>query len=62
MEHILNDVGECVGYCPACGPVCKHKDNSLECELCKVDNQCGMQLSVEGPICDLPKGHDEPCA
>jgi len=34
-KHVTNDEGDCVSWCPACGPVCEHGDNSLECEECK---------------------------
>ena len=61
MKHILNDVDDCVSYCPACGPPCKHGDNSYECVICKAENECGQMHSVYGPTCSLQSGHDEPC-
>lgn len=35
MKHITNAEGDCVAWCRACGPVCKHGDNSKECVECR---------------------------
>ncbi len=50
-KHItdgVNGEGQCVSYCPACGPVCKHGDNSYECVLCQVPTpDQGMREALE---------------
>ena len=33
--HITDEHGDCVPWCPKCGPACKHGNNSLECQECK---------------------------
>ena len=38
-KHITNEVGECVSWCPACGPQCRHGNNSKECQECKAERE-----------------------
>lgn len=54
MRHIVNWAGECVPWCPACGPACKHGENSYECEECKPITRCrhGIATGRKCPICD----------
>jgi len=36
-KHITKDDGDCVSWCPACGPACKHGENSKECTKCETE-------------------------
>jgi len=35
--HITDEYGDCVHWCPRCGPQCKHGNNSLECLECQAE-------------------------
>lgn len=39
-KHITNEEGDCVSWCPACGPACKLGENSKECAKCKLGVDC----------------------
>lgn len=54
-RHITNEYGDCVHWCPACGPVCKHGDNSFECEECKAERR-----KIAPPDRDSSGGHEVP--
>lgn len=34
QPHVTSSHGDCVAWCPACGPQCEHGDNSLTCSKC----------------------------
>jgi hypothetical protein len=34
-KHVVSACGDCVPWCPACGPACSHGENSFECATCK---------------------------
>lgn len=47
-EHIISETGECVEWCPACGPECRHGYNSYECKLCKAKKVYIVHENIAG--------------
>lgn len=54
-EHAVDEHGECVPWCQACGPACEHGSNSHECIVCAAAAARQQPLpGIRPPGCECP--------
>jgi len=62
-DHVTDETGNCVSWCPACGPTCPHGNNIKECGECarEVMNPYNhVADSEEKRACEILKGLVDP--
>jgi hypothetical protein len=61
-KHATNEEGDCAPWCPACGPVCEHGGNSLECEACKTKAADTLVIKNPDVVPETRQIHYDPVA